>query len=221
MMPWTTPPRTTPPWTTPSRAGLSRVTVAAVAGYLLGTVPSADLAVRAAGGGHDVRREGSGNPGAANAAAVLGARWGAAVLVADMAKGAAAGFGGRAIGGDRGAYVAATASIAGHVLPVWNGGRGGKGVATSAGATLAVFPAYFPVDLGVTVIGALRHRRAEQATALACAGWVAASLAAWALDLPNGWGPAPSPGLVGFSGAGAVLVLAAFRRGRGAGQASP
>nr|MDQ2728993.1 glycerol-3-phosphate acyltransferase [Actinomycetota bacterium] len=137
------------------------------------------------------------------------------VLVADMAKGVAAGFAGRAIGGDRGAYAAAAASIAGHVHPVWNGGRGGKGVATSAGATLAVFPVFFPVDLAVTVAGALWDRRAEQATRVACAGWVAAAVAAWRLGLPNAWGPAPSGELVAFTGIGTALMLAAFRRGRG------
>jgi glycerol-3-phosphate acyltransferase PlsY len=191
-----------------------RVAAAGALGYLLGTVPSADVAARLAGGGHDVRQEGSGNPGAANAAAVLGSTWGVAVLAADMAKGALAGLAGRAIGGDPGAYAAASASIAGHVYPVWNGGRGGKGVATSAGATLAVFPVYFPVDLAVTVVGALRSRRAEQATRLACAGWVAASLVAWRLRLGNAWGPAPSVGLVGFALSGSALILAAFARGR-------
>ncbi|MDQ6840647.1 MAG: hypothetical protein M3137_20505 [Actinomycetota bacterium] len=87
-------------------------------------------------------------------------------------------------------------------------------MATSAGATLAVFPLYFPVDLAVTVVGALRHRRAEPVTELACAGCVVASLAARWLGLPNAWGPAPSADLVVFSGAGSVLILAAFRRGR-------
>ncbi len=196
------------------RASPLRVVAAGALGYLLGTIPSADVAARLAGGEHDVRQEGTGNPGAANAAAVLGSRWGAAVLAADMAKGALAGRAGLAIGGDAGAYVAASASIAGHVYPVWNAGRGGKGVATSAGATLAVFPVYFPVDLGVTVLGALRSRRAEQATRLACAGWVAASVAAWRLGVGNAWGPVPSPGLVGFAVSGSALILAAFARGR-------
>ena len=42
-------------------------------GYLLGTIPSADIAARAAGA-TDLRSSGSGNPGAANAIAVLGAK---------------------------------------------------------------------------------------------------------------------------------------------------
>jgi glycerol-3-phosphate acyltransferase PlsY len=201
---------------TGKKANLTRVAGAAALGYLLGTVPSAEIAAHLAGGGHDVRQEGSGNPGAANAAAVLGARWGAAVLGADMAKGALAGFAGRAVGGNPGAYAAASTSIAGHVYPLWRGGHGGKGVATSAGATLAVFPIYFPVDLAVTVIGAVRSGRAEQATRLACAGWIAAGLVAWRLHLPNAWGPTPSVGLVLFAASGSAIILAAFVRGRAA-----
>ena len=51
---------------------LLRTLGAAATGYLLGTVPSADLAARAASGGTvDLRSAGSGNPGGANAAKVL------------------------------------------------------------------------------------------------------------------------------------------------------
>ena len=102
------------------------------------------------------------------------------------------------------------------MYPLWRSGHGGKGVATSAGATLAVFPIYFPVDLCVTVIGAVRSRRAEPATRLACAGWIAAGLVEWLLHLPNAWGPTPSVGLVLFVTSGSAIILAAFVRGRNA-----
>ena len=142
-----------------------RVLWAAVVGYLFGSLPSADVAGRLASPAQprDLRDEGSGNPGALNAAQVLGWRWGLGVLAADIAKGAAAAQFGRAVGGDEGAYAAATAAIAGHVAPVWSKFRGGKGIATSAGACLAVFPAYFPVDVGVAAVTAVasstRRRR--------------------------------------------------------------
>ncbi|MGH8919389.1 MAG: glycerol-3-phosphate acyltransferase [Actinomycetes bacterium] len=194
--------------------GVSRIVAAGLAGYLIGTFPTADLAVGVAGGRHDLRTEGSGNPGAMNAASVLGTGWGLAVLAGDMAKGAVAGVAGRRIGGDPGAYAAAAASIAGHVAPVWKRGRGGKGVATSAGASLAVFPVYFPVDLAVAVAGATRYRQAERVTRAACAGWVVAALAAWRFRLPNAWGPEPGPGLPLFAAASSGIVLAAFARGR-------
>ena len=60
----------------------------AAAGYLIGTVPCADAAARlATGGTADLRRSGTGNPGAVNAMAVLGKAWGWGILAADAAKG--------------------------------------------------------------------------------------------------------------------------------------
>lgn len=53
----------------------TRLLTAAAAGYLLGTIPSADLAARAASQGRtDLRTAGSGNPGAVNATKALGRR---------------------------------------------------------------------------------------------------------------------------------------------------
>jgi glycerol-3-phosphate acyltransferase PlsY len=187
------------------------VVAAAVLGYVLGSVPSADLAGRVATrGGVDLRAAGSRNPGATNVAKVLGARWGAAVLVVDVAKGAGAGFAGHALGGDSGAYVAATVVIAGHILPPWSRFRGGKGVATSAGACLAVFPVYFPIDIAVAAVAALASRQAERAAQVSGAVWIAASIMWWIASLPNGWGPEPGFGLVAVAVAATVLILAKF-----------
>jgi glycerol-3-phosphate acyltransferase PlsY len=193
---------------------VARTALAGAAGYLLGTLPSADLASRLAarnrGDQVDLRAAGSGNPGAANAAKVLGNTWGIAVLGADIAKGVAAGFVGRAIDGDRGAYVAATAVVGGHIAPAWNGFRGGKGIATSAGTCLAVFPAYFGVDLLVAAAGAAGYRNAERATQLSAAGFVAAATVWAAAGLPNAWGPRPNAGLVAFAVATSAMILAKF-----------
>jgi len=188
---------------------------AATAGYLLGSIPSADIATRLARTDVvDMRAAGSGNPGATNAAAVLGTRWGTAVLVADMAKGAAAGFLGRAVAGPTGAYAAATASIAGHIVPPWSNGRGGKGVATSAGACVAVFPAYFPVDAGVAAAAAVANRNAERTVWVSSAAWIAAAVLWWRRGFPNAWGPPPTAGLPLFSIAGAAMIVAKFRSAR-------
>jgi glycerol-3-phosphate acyltransferase PlsY len=190
-------------------------TVAVLAGYLLGTMPSADIATRLASGPvADLRTAGSGNPGALNTATVLGARWGVAVLVADMAKGAAAGAAGRVIAGPTGAYVAATASIAGHIVPVWSRGKGGKGVATSAGACLAVFPAYFPIDAVVAVTAAATKRNAERTIWMSSTVWVAAAIVWWRRRLPNAWGPSPTAGLPLFALVGAAMILTKFRLAR-------
>jgi glycerol-3-phosphate acyltransferase PlsY len=184
---------------------------AAALGYLAGSLPSADIVSRAVGDKSvDLRQHGSGNPGALNAAAVLGSKWGLVVLGADVAKGAAAGIVGRAVAGEHGAYLGATAAIAGHIAPAWSGFRGGKGVATSAGACLAVFPMYFPVDVVVAATAAATSRRAEGAVRLSCMAWVATAVAAWRFKLPNAWGPEPSPSLVAFAVAGSAMILAKF-----------
>jgi glycerol-3-phosphate acyltransferase PlsY len=188
------------------------VLLAAVVGYLLGTFPSAALVTRiATGGAVDIRRVGSGNPGTLNAIQSVGTRWGIVVLALDVAKGVAAGFLGRWIGGADGAYLAATASIAGHIFPVWSRFRGGKGVATSAGACIAVFPIYVPLDFVVAFLGAARSRRATLSTQIACGVWMASAVAWTLFDWPNLWGPPAGPGLIGFSVAGTSMILWAFR----------
>ena len=187
--------------------------LAAVVGYLLGTIPSAGVvAWLATRGKINLREAGSGNPGAINAIKMLGTRWGVVVLVADIAKGAAADQGlGRDVAADPGAYAAATAAIAGHIFPVWSGFRGGKGVATSAGACLAVFPAYFPIDMIVAGASALKSRRADIGTQVACLIWVASAAIWWGADLPNLWGPDPSIGLLLFALIGSAMILYKFR----------
>jgi glycerol-3-phosphate acyltransferase PlsY len=188
-----------------------RIVQALVAGYLLGSFPSADLvAKRATRGAVDLRAVGSGNPGAMNAAKQLGTRWGLVVLGLDAAKGALAGGVGGTIGGSGGAYAAATASIAGHIAPPWSGFRGGKGVATSAGACAAVFPAYFPIDAAVAALGAAGSRNAETSVRVSAVAWVGAALVWWRHGLPNAWGPEPTVGLPLFAASSSALILAKF-----------
>jgi acyl phosphate:glycerol-3-phosphate acyltransferase len=196
------------------RKQAGRVVVATAAGYLVGTFPSADLAARfATRGSTDLRADG-GNPGALNAAQQLGKKWGLAVLLSDAGKGAIAGVLGRAIGGPNGGYAAAGASIAGHIVPVWNGFRGGKGVATSAGACLAVFPVYFPLDASVAAAGALGSRNAEMSVRLSCVAFIVASVVWWRLQWPNGWGPQVTLGLPAMALAGSAMILTKFATAR-------
>lgn len=195
-------------------AALADLARAATIGYLLGTVPSADIAAKVVlGRSADLRSEGTGNPGAANAAKVLGAQWGAGVMVADVAKGAAASAAGRRAAGNAGAHVGGVAAVAGHCWPVWTGFRGGKGVATSVGQCLMTFPAYVPIDMGVAVATAMSPRwkaRARAATATASCTWVAsATIWAWR-GWPNLWGPAVSPALPLAAATTSAMVLYRF-----------
>lgn len=185
--------------------------VAGALGYLAGTIPSADLASRAATGGRtDLRAVGTGNPGAANALAQLGTAWGMAVLVADVAKGALACAAGRTVAGPTGAHLAGTAAVVGHCFPAWNGFRGGKGVAVSLGQCLATLPGYVPADLAVAYAVGRWKGRTLPATFVASSAWVLASLVWWRRGWPNLWGPRPGPELPLAAAATTAVIALRF-----------
>ena len=188
---------------------------AAALGYALGTVPSAVLVSRAAGG-PDPRTTGTGNPGAANMASVVGPRAGLVVLAADIGKGAAAGRVGLRLAGALGADVAATAAVIGHCHPVWNGFEGGKGVATSVGQVLSTFPAYFPIDLAIALATSAVpgwKQRAFAAPSVSSVVWIAGSTLWWRRRLPNAWGPPPTASLPAAALVSSVVIARRFLAG--------
>lgn len=192
----------------------TRMLLATVFGYFVGSILTADLATKSAcrfrSGEVDLRSVGSGNPGAANAMANLGTGWGIAVLAGDIAKGAAAGAGGRWIAGDNGAYGAAAAAVGGHCFPLWSGFKGGKGVATSAGTTLTVFPVYVPIDLGVVAVSWVASKHAALATLTASSVFVAAALVFYRRSWDNLWGPPASAGLPLYAVATSAMITYRF-----------
>src|SRR3954452_11904993 len=186
------------------------IVVGAAVGYVIGMFPSADLVTRVAGhGAVDLRSSGSGNPGGLNAARVLGKKWGLLVIVMDAAKGALAGFIGLALG-DAAAYAAGTGVIAGHCWPVWNGFRGGKGVAGAGGSFFTVFPPMVPVDGLATAAVAFLGRSSRLAIKVALVIWVVSAVVWWAADGPMWWGPEPTAGLVVYAALGAAMIQARF-----------
>ncbi|MSW27977.1 MAG: glycerol-3-phosphate 1-O-acyltransferase PlsY [Actinobacteria bacterium] len=108
--------------------------------YFLGTFPTAVMVGKA--GGHDVTAEGSGNPGASNVNRILGWRAGLIVLIADAMKGVIAASLGLAVGGRPGGWALGAAAVLGHVLPITRPGKGGKGVATTAGFLSVLYPIF-------------------------------------------------------------------------------
>jgi glycerol-3-phosphate acyltransferase PlsY len=193
-------------------ADVVQVLAALGVGYLLGTLPSADLVTWIATRGRvDIRASGSGNPGAFNALHVIGKRGAAVVLALDLLKGVAAGLVGWAIAGDSGAYAAALAAVAGHIFPVWTGFRGGKGVATAGGTCLTVFPLYAPFGIALCAAIALLRRRADLAMTTACAASVVAAALVVVADWPNLWGPDPSGGLLAYTAVGSAMIIGKFR----------
>ncbi|MFY9615276.1 MAG: glycerol-3-phosphate 1-O-acyltransferase PlsY [Candidatus Dormiibacterota bacterium] len=112
----------------------------AAAAYLVGSIPTGLWLGRTVGG-IDVRRSGSHRTGATNVQRALGTRAGVAVLAIDFVKGLGVVVATRAITGND--YVAAAAGLAavlGHIFPVFAGFRGGRGVATGAGAICGLAP---------------------------------------------------------------------------------
>ena len=106
-------------------------------GYAIGSIPFGLLFSRAAGAG-DVRKIGSGNIGATNVLRT-GKRWAAAAtLICDGGKGAAAVLLAASLHGVVAGVFAGFGAFLGHVFPVWLRFRGGKGVATFLGVTLAL-----------------------------------------------------------------------------------
>jgi glycerol-3-phosphate acyltransferase PlsY len=131
------------------------VVLTALLAYLLGSVPFGVLITRALGLG-DLRAIGSGNIGATNVLRTGNKAAAAATLLLDAGKGAVAVLAARALAGEQAAMVAGFAAFLGHLFPVWLGFRGGKGVATFLGVTLALA---WPAGLA------------------ACLTWLAAALA--------------------------------------------
>jgi len=115
--------------------------------YLLGSIPFGYVAGKIRG--IDIRKIGSGNIGATNVVRVLGKRYGYSVFVLDFLKGFSAVKISMSIATDARlewaspeifGILAAIASVIGHSFPVWLKFRGGKGVATSAGALFGLIP---------------------------------------------------------------------------------
>lgn len=125
--------------------------------YFLGSIPFSYLVARMLGGS-DVRAVGSGNVGATNVMRTAGQAAGLLALVLDLAKGAAPLVLGRMLDATSATLaIAAVTVVLGHIFSVFLAFRGGKGVATAAGAGLCLAPsvtlvamAVFGVVVGIT-----------------------------------------------------------------------
>jgi acyl phosphate:glycerol-3-phosphate acyltransferase len=114
--------------------------VLVVASFLIGAVPWGYLAGKASRG-IDLRTVGSGGTGATNVLRTMGPRASAVVALLDILKGLLPVIFARSAGFDS-AWVAAAAvaTVVGHCWSPFIGFKGGKGVATGAGAAIALFP---------------------------------------------------------------------------------
>ena len=135
--------------------------VTAIIGYVIGCISFGYLAGKIFKG-KDIREEGSGNAGTANAIRNYGWAIGLFTFVGDVAKGAAAAWIGFLLIPDMGMLggtpvpvgvcIGGLAAVLGHIWPVFLKFRGGKGVATSLGVFLVMMPLHSAIVLGVCII---------------------------------------------------------------------
>lgn len=166
--------------------------------YLAGSFPTS-IVVGRLFFGFDIRTKGSGNAGGTNSFRVLGWKAGLVVVIVDVGKGALAALFISRLGLSSGwpvellGLIAGFAAVAGHVWTIFAGFRGGKGIATAAGALVAIAP--LPTGLAALVF----------ALVLLSTGIVSLSSLAAALVFPLSlvalglFGLPPSPWLLGFA----------------------
>jgi glycerol-3-phosphate acyltransferase PlsY len=154
-----------------------------VLAYLLGSIPFGYVLTRLRTG-RDVRASGSGNIGATNVMRTAGRTLGIATLALDIAKGVLAVWlmGRFTDGSQEWMAGAALAVMAGHVFPVFLGFKGGKAVATFAGAFgyLMPMPLLATIILFIIVVIATRY-----ISAASIVGAAAFPFAAWLILHPS------------------------------------
>ena len=159
----------------------ARLAVPAVAGYLLGSVPTADLVSRDV----DLRAVGDRNPGWWNARETLGPRAARPVLAGDIAKGAAGAAIGRLLARPGEWWmpvVGGAAAMVGHAWPLFAGFRGGRSVATFGGAAAVISPVTAAAAISAgTVVGRVTGSAARGIQA----GFVAYPVVQLAVDGPR------------------------------------
>jgi len=174
--------------------------VLCAAAYLAGSIPFGALLARLKG--IDLRQVGSGNIGATNVARAMGKGWAVAVLAADACKGFVPVWLGRHFGLSATVIaLAGAAAIIGHMFTLFLRGRGGKGVATSLGVTLALSPI-------AALVGFVAYAVVFAATRLASLGSL---LGVWTFALLFVLREQPERPLIALAIGGAVLVTLRHR----------
>jgi acyl phosphate:glycerol-3-phosphate acyltransferase len=175
-----------------------------LAAYVAGSTPTSHW-VASSIYGVDLRKQGSGNLGATNVYRVLGWKAAAPVVIVDIVKGwAPTALFPLAAPSAAPAWTLAygAAAVLGHVFSFWVGFRGGKGVATSAGVSLALAPLATLIALAVWLV------------ALLGTGYVSLGSVLAAVALPTAMALTPHRGgraTVGFAVALGLFVIWAHR----------
>ena len=169
------------------------ILLAALAGYAIGSVPTAVWLGRL--WRVDLLRDGSGNPGANNARRLGGHTLAILILIIEVAKGLTAvvvglAIGGEAaiMGGEAASLAAGLGAVAGNVYNVWHQFKGGKGLGVSGGVVLGLWPAAFPFIV-LTIVFTCVLTRSTGIGTLVTLGAVLVGAFAWeSTGLENPWG---------------------------------
>jgi glycerol-3-phosphate acyltransferase PlsY len=147
-------------------------------GYAIGSIPFGLLLTKAAGLG-DVRTIGSGNIGATNVLRTGSKPIAALTLLLDMAKGLLPVVIAAMLWNEDAAILAGLGALVGHILPIWLGFKGGKGVATYIGVLAGL---YWPLAIlfALVWLAVAAVWRISSAAALAASAAVAAAAVALA-----------------------------------------
>jgi len=184
-----------------------RIALILAVAYLIGSIPSGYLIVRATEGG-DVRETGSGGTGATNVSRSAGKGAGIFTLVLDVIKGAFVVFLARILSDGLFPYadwtiaLAGVLAILGHIFPVWLRFRGGKGVATALGVFLMLAPIVVVVALALFATTFVLTRYVSLASLVAICSIAITILTLTLFDpleLPNAIAALLSAGLVIFA----------------------
>lgn len=133
--------------------------------YLCGSIPFGKIVGKFQG--IDIQKQGSGNIGFANVVRVLGWQAGAIVLTGDVMKGFMPVLIAKHYLNGYQILVVALAAVAGHIFPIWLKFRGGKGVATGLGVTLALSPLLGGLGLLIYLLSFAKFRKSASASLIA------------------------------------------------------
>jgi acyl phosphate:glycerol-3-phosphate acyltransferase len=168
--------------------------------YFVGSIPFAYLLSRRQG--IDLRRAGSGNVGASNVLRTTGVRAAVLAMALDGVKGTLAVLMAQLLSpGLVTTVVAAFASVVGHVYPVWLRFRGGKGVATAAGAFAVLAPEALGIASVVFAITVIATR------------FISVGSIAGALTLVIAAAISDAPGVVAIGATASTIVIIYRHRG--------
>ena len=124
-----------------------KFTILIIAAYLVGSIPFAMIIAKAYG--KDLRKIGSGNIGATNLSRAVGKKWAYCCFLLDTTKGLVPMIVASQIISSPPtttelllSLVVGCAAIAGHIFPIYIKFKGGKGVATSFGVAMGLWPYY-------------------------------------------------------------------------------